>query len=288
MISQNIKSLRMQKGLTQKELADLLHVTSQAVSRWEKGAVEPSVDTISKMASIFEVTTDEIIDGPDKKTKSEMITQIKEKVLIKQEKPVLTICENCKRPIYESEEIVTNKNFHNISPATTNYICIDCDKKIKAKLKKEAIDYGVSQRKKSFIWASIIALLMLSFGIYYAIIENTDEYIIALIILPIITYTFVSCLFLNNNFIGKTFITIVSLGFVKFPGLIFSFSLEGFVWLIGMKILFLILGFALILIAVFLALVICMPLSVISYPFAIKKSYLNPELTENFNYRRNI
>ena len=31
MISKNIKALRMQKGLTQKELADLLHVTSQAV-----------------------------------------------------------------------------------------------------------------------------------------------------------------------------------------------------------------------------------------------------------------
>ena len=36
MLSNNIKSLRMQNGLTQKELADKLHITSQAVSRWEK------------------------------------------------------------------------------------------------------------------------------------------------------------------------------------------------------------------------------------------------------------
>ena len=63
MLSQNIKILRMQKGLTQKELADLLHVTSQAVSRWEKGDVEPSIDTINNMAKIFEVSTDEIING---------------------------------------------------------------------------------------------------------------------------------------------------------------------------------------------------------------------------------
>ena len=77
MISKNIKALRMQKGLTQKELADLLHVTSQAVSRWEKGDVEPSIDTISEMASIFEVTTDEIIGGPDKKPKPESVTEVK-------------------------------------------------------------------------------------------------------------------------------------------------------------------------------------------------------------------
>ena len=136
MISKNIKALRMQKGLTQKELADLLHVTSQAVSRWEKGDVEPSIDTISEMASIFEVTTDEIIGGPDKKPKPEIVTEVKEKVVVEQGKPVLTICENCKRPIYESEEIVTQTRHHGRSPSTTHYICSDCDKKIKAKEKK--------------------------------------------------------------------------------------------------------------------------------------------------------
>ena len=282
MISKNIKNLRKEKGLTQKELADLLHVTSQAVSRWEKGDVEPSIDTISEMASIFEVTTDEIIGGPDKKPKPEVVTEVKEKVVVEQGKPVLTICENCKRPIYESEEIVTQTRHHGRSPSTTHYICTDCDKKIKEKQKQDAIDYGVSQRNKSFIWGSIIAIIVLLSGIIYAVTQGADGGIIALvIILPILTYTFVSCMFLKNNFIGDTFISIASWGFVKFPGLIFSFDLGGFAWLIGMKILFWILGFALGLAAVLLALVICIPLSAISYPFALMKSYSNPELTEN-------
>lgn len=282
MISKNIKNLRKEKGLTQKELADLLHVTSQAVSRWEKGDVEPSIDTISEMASIFEVTTDEIIGGPDKKPKPEVVTEVKEKVVVEQGKPVLTICENCKRPIYESEEIVTQTRHHGRSPSTTHYICTDCDKKIKEKQKQDAIDYGVSQRNKSFIWGSIIAIIVLLSGIIYAVTQGADGGIIALvIILPILTYTFVSCMFLKNNFIGDTFISIASWGFVKFPGLIFSFDLDGFAWLIGMKILFWILGFALGLAAVLLALVICMPLSAIAYPFALMKSYSNPELTEN-------
>ena len=282
MISENIKNLRKEKGLTQKELADLLHVTSQAVSRWEKGDVEPSIDTISEMANIFEVTTDEIIGGPDKKPKPEVITEVKEKVVVEQGKPVLTICENCKRPIYESEEIVTQTRHHGRSPSTTHYICTDCDKKIKEKQKKDAIDYGISQRKKSFIWSPIVAIAVLLSGIIYAATQGADGGIIALIIiLPILTYTFVSCMFLKNNFIGDTFITIASWGFVKFPGLIFSFDLGGFAWLIGMKILFWILGFVLGLAAVLLALGICMPISVIVYPFALMKSYSNPELTDN-------
>lgn len=101
-----------------------------------KGDVEPSIDTISEIASIFEVTTDEIIGGPDKKPKPEIVTEVKEKVVVEQGKPVLTICENCKRPIYESEEIVTQTRHHGRSPSTTHYICTDCDKKIKAKEKK--------------------------------------------------------------------------------------------------------------------------------------------------------
>ena len=71
MISDNIKALRMQKGMTQKTLADMLHVTPQAVSRWENGDVEPSVDTISEIATIFEVTIDEIVNGSDKKNETE-------------------------------------------------------------------------------------------------------------------------------------------------------------------------------------------------------------------------
>ena len=281
MISENIKNLRKEKGLTQKELADLLHMTSQAVSRWEKGEVEPSVDTISNMAKIFEVTTDEIIDGPDKKPQPEVITEVQEKIVVEQGKPVLAICENCKRPIYESEEIVT-KTHTSGRHSSTYYICTDCDKKIKAKQKQDAIDYGVSQRKKSYILSSIIAIAVLISGIIFAAIQKVDGIIIALVvILPILTYTFVSCMFLKNNFVEDTFIAIASWGFIRFPGLIFSFDLGGIAWLVVMKILFWVLGFALGLIAVILAVVICMPLSVFTYPFALKKSYNHPELTEN-------
>ena len=61
MIGDNIKRLRMEKGMTQKELADKLFVTAQAVSRWENGEVEPSVSTVAEMTRIFNVPGDVIL-----------------------------------------------------------------------------------------------------------------------------------------------------------------------------------------------------------------------------------
>ena len=63
MIGNNIKRLRTQRGMTQKNLADRLFVSPQAVSRWENNEVEPSLGTITEMAKIFNVTTDEILNA---------------------------------------------------------------------------------------------------------------------------------------------------------------------------------------------------------------------------------
>ena len=61
MIGDNIRRLRAEKGMTQKEIADRLFVTAQAVSRWENGEVEPSLNTITELAKIFEVSVDELL-----------------------------------------------------------------------------------------------------------------------------------------------------------------------------------------------------------------------------------
>ena len=39
-------SLRTQKGYSQDELAEIVHVTRQAVSRWETGDTIPNIDTL--------------------------------------------------------------------------------------------------------------------------------------------------------------------------------------------------------------------------------------------------
>ncbi len=57
-LPQNIKRFRMQKNLTQEELADFLHLTPQSVSKWERGETLPDITLLPALANIFETSVD--------------------------------------------------------------------------------------------------------------------------------------------------------------------------------------------------------------------------------------
>ena len=57
----NIKQLREQRGMTQEELANRLGVKSPAVSKWERGMAYPSMNTVIKMAELFQVSMDVVL-----------------------------------------------------------------------------------------------------------------------------------------------------------------------------------------------------------------------------------
>jgi transcriptional regulator with XRE-family HTH domain len=59
--AENLKTLRKQKGLTQKQLADMIAVDQRTISAWEKGICEPSFDLLSKLCEIFDETFDDIL-----------------------------------------------------------------------------------------------------------------------------------------------------------------------------------------------------------------------------------
>ena len=71
-IGQFIKKIRQDNKLTQKEFADRLGVTFQAVSKWENGKNVPDISILKEMSKIFNVDIDEILDG-EKKEKSNKI-----------------------------------------------------------------------------------------------------------------------------------------------------------------------------------------------------------------------
>ena len=62
-IGQNIAVLRKKSRTTQEQLAQVLHVSPQAVSKWEKGLTVPDTCTIPLIAEYFHVTIDFLYFG---------------------------------------------------------------------------------------------------------------------------------------------------------------------------------------------------------------------------------
>ncbi len=58
---ENIRRLRVERGLTQEKLAEFLGVSFQAVSKWERGETVPDLYMLPTLASFFAVTTDELL-----------------------------------------------------------------------------------------------------------------------------------------------------------------------------------------------------------------------------------
>lgn len=62
MIGDNIKKLREEHGLSQRDLAEIAGVTDKAVSTWELGKKNPRMGAIEKIANYFNIPKSRIID----------------------------------------------------------------------------------------------------------------------------------------------------------------------------------------------------------------------------------
>lgn len=60
-----LKFLREQRGLTQKDLADRLHISESQIFRYEKDEIEPRADAVVKIAEFFNVTADYLLGMSD-------------------------------------------------------------------------------------------------------------------------------------------------------------------------------------------------------------------------------
>lgn len=60
-----LKELRIEKGLSQRKLGELLGVCNQTVSFWETGSREPDLDALVKIADFFEVSVDYLLNRED-------------------------------------------------------------------------------------------------------------------------------------------------------------------------------------------------------------------------------
>lgn len=80
MLGKNIKTFRKNKGLTQEELAELLSITPQAVSKWESETGLPDVSMIIPLAKVLGVSTDALLGYDNLSENDEVILRAKETV----------------------------------------------------------------------------------------------------------------------------------------------------------------------------------------------------------------
>ena len=64
-----IKKLREKQNLTQQQLADMIPISREAISKWERGRTCPDYEVMLKLSKIFDVTIDELLYG-EVKTKN--------------------------------------------------------------------------------------------------------------------------------------------------------------------------------------------------------------------------
>ena len=245
-VGQKIKKLRIEKGLTQKDLADQLHVTFQTVSKWEKDENEPDIATLRELAKLFGCSFDYLLSEDDEEAPKEVVEEpvvkevpvIKETIVIHQNE--MHVCARCGKDIPENElvsEDVTKKERHGrttrtVSVGQTYYhkACLEEVKKERAEAAARAKRAKASRSKKlSFGWgiaggivAFVVTLLILLLA---PAAKEAIHPAVAVLLSILAGYGIFSMLYciISGSYIGEVFVWCAGLS-IKLPGLIFSWD----------------------------------------------------------------
>ena len=77
MFSENLKKLRISRGLTQAQLADKLDLSVSAISMYEQGRRKPDSDMLCKICSLFKISLDSLLgSNPIERDVNEVIVEM--------------------------------------------------------------------------------------------------------------------------------------------------------------------------------------------------------------------
>ena len=240
--------------------------TAQAVSNQNASSVAPVI----------------IISDSEKtaEAKTEVATESKTAIINQKE---LHVCERCKKDIpedqLEMEEICVRHRHRGRAPIYRQaYYHKDCLKQKraeeeKADQKKREIDIH-DAKAKCFGWSGGLGALSLIASLLIMLLVPSVKAVIepgfAVLYSVLIGYGMFAALYciLSGSYIAHVFVWCATRS-IKFPALIFSWSWDGLKWLIGMKILFAILGFLFGIATLVFAIGFSVVLGAISFPFVL-------------------
>lgn len=80
-IAERLKDLRKEAGYSQEQVAELLNVSRQAVSKWESAQGYPDIENIVKLAQMYEISTDYLLLGKEPPARNAAEADISETVI---------------------------------------------------------------------------------------------------------------------------------------------------------------------------------------------------------------
>ncbi|MDE6242229.1 MAG: helix-turn-helix domain-containing protein [Anaeroplasmataceae bacterium] len=285
-IGNNIKEQRTKLGLTQKDVADKLNVTAQAVSRWENEDVEPSIDTLKQLSSLFNVSLDEFLNNdytPEKVEphSEEAVEEIPPAPVTAVSAEPMGVCTSCGKQ-YPTSQLKTRsrrgKGRHTEGP-----YCPNCWNAIQTARNIQK-DYEAKEHAKKVSFRRILGYVLglaafaVLFGISVAMAMNSGDtdWMIVGAVAGVCAYFIIACALLGDNLVTNCFSTIAGFG-IKFPGIIFTLDLNGIISFILIKILFGIISFIISGIMLIAACLISGAFAIIYYPYILVISYKHPE-----------
>ena len=261
-IGAKIFALRKSRGITQADLGTHLNISYQAVSKWERDESIPDFETLSRIAQYFNVPITYFEKGYKESEANQATIEAALAAAQKSDgKKMIGVCKDCGKVVYEGEEGQT-------SPTLSCKICVERNKRIakeqleenkrklaEIKRKQEELEKKEKQRKeelariekykkinsrnKGLIRGGVWSILLLILFIFSLCGEWKDfgtaiVDIFITLILSAFVFTFVSQLYWD----GAVVSCCTAGAIIGTPGVIFTFDLDGFLFLIGIKLLF--------------------------------------------------
>ena len=303
--------LRKNANMTQADLGERLGVTAQAVSKWEHDVSEPDLGTLRKISAIFGISVDDFLDADKEVSPvvpinpadvaAEMAPVVAQTVsegvcdniaagvrtaVAEANDAVLGCCFDCGRVVKESNKgIVTPK-----------VLCAECyQKRLAAKKariaaekakaeaerradesKQQGLVYSLrTKRNRCLFWGIFAAVVAVTAGVIAALKTQTDVGNIVGIIAASVWAGYallgVICeVFLSDSAVADVMEWCLTRS-ISWPGVIFSLDFGGIVFLIGVKLLFAILGFLAGVALFVLGLSVSMLIATFTFPFTMHK-----------------
>ncbi|MCD8209761.1 MAG: helix-turn-helix domain-containing protein [Coprobacillus sp.] len=308
-IGERIQYYRKLHNLSQSDLASQLYVTTQAVSKWETGNSEPDLDTVAKLAKIFNVTIDDLYStktavtptspasalvgespvSSGQTTSAPATSQaapqgsaptrvIDEELYQQLTKRQIGVCDDCQKPILEGETMHVKKSTTGKGGRKGWTLCDDCFMKRRENWIANEKSKHLRRRKRSWAWAITLASITFVAMLVAGIAEHDNLGLclglcIGSIAGAYVMLAFVFTVGVDNTFVGEMFTEVASWGFVRMPGVIFGWSVGGIIFLITIKLFFFLVSLLFVIVAFLAAFFVSALFSIFAFPVAVHRAY---------------